>query len=150
MYAFNFLRMFGQILPIHLSDLDLCSWILTITFLLMISSMVMIGKNLASTIHLLNDSQRLLSTESQLLPKLNQALLQCCGCVLRMACPSLALARLNNILRGAFAHAQNFFCHSFCKTPSSSWHIYVLHNFCVQLLVPTFQQHSEYPFADLK
>ena len=45
------------------------------TFLLMVSSMVMIGKNLASIIHLLKDSQMLLSMESQFDPNLNQALL---------------------------------------------------------------------------
>ena len=51
-----------------------------------VSSMVMIGKNLASTIHLLKDSHILLSTESQLEPNLNQALLQCCGWVFIIAC----------------------------------------------------------------
>lgn len=43
-YEFNFFMMFGQILPIHLFDLPLYSWILTITFLLMASNMVIIGK----------------------------------------------------------------------------------------------------------
>ena len=42
------------------------------TFLLIVSSIVIIGKNLASNIHLLKDSHILLSTESQLEPNLNQ------------------------------------------------------------------------------
>ena len=71
MYVFNFFNMFGKILHINLFDLSLCSWILAITFLLMASNMVMIGQYLASTIHLLSDSHRLLSTKSQLFPNLN-------------------------------------------------------------------------------
>jgi high-affinity K+ transport system ATPase subunit B len=59
----------------QLSDLDLLLWILTMTFLLIVSSMVIIGKYLASTIHLLKVSHILLSTKSQLEPNLNNALL---------------------------------------------------------------------------
>ena len=112
--------MLGHIRVCHLSDLALFSWILTMTFLLIVSSMVMIGKNLASTIHLLKDSHILLSTESQLEPNLNHALLLWVGSVFNtaaapslVACASLALAKLNNILHGALAHLHHFFCHSF-------------------------------------
>jgi len=112
--------MLGHMKVDHLCDLVTLSWILTITFLLIVSNIVIIGKYLASTIHLLNDSHKLLSTLSQFDPNLNHALLQCCGWVLRIAwapwtvaLANLALAKLNNIRQGALAQAQNFFCHSF-------------------------------------
>ena len=105
--AFSFLRMLGHTVPMYVCDLDLFCWIL-ITFLLIVSNIVTIGKNLASTIHLLNVSHMLLSTESQFDPILNQALLQWAGSVFIKACApsgvyfaSLALARLNNDGQGA-------------------------------------------------
>jgi hypothetical protein len=74
---------------------------------------------LAWTIHLLNDSQILLSTESQSDPSLNHALLQWWGSLSMIAlapfgvcCAKIAHDLLNNIEHGAFAHAQNNFCQS--------------------------------------
>lgn len=116
----SFFSTFGQMMPVQLSISLLISCILIIICCLIVSNIVITGYNLASTIHLLKVSEMLLSTESQQLPNLNQALLQCCGSVFITSlapsgvhCANLALARLNNIVQGAFAQAQNSFCQSF-------------------------------------